>query len=446
MALPLRISPLQALTPSAPFTPDQIDWFINVLWFMSLTLSLVAAFFAILIDAWYCHYLSPISGQRQVRVLTRHVRYRGLIIWGVRFSITLLQFLLHTSLVTFLNGLVLYAGKNMGVLFYWFMEVSTIITVLSYVISSVIPLVKPECPWTTPLTFIVWIITVLLLQSITAVRKTISWLEVQKPSAANGLQVSETVAAKKSRIENEVDALRWLYERSSTSAIHRLVIQALSGLSPDYIVSAEEFFSPHWDEIRERKERMLMDCMELTRDGSTRWIPKDIPNIDNRIEPLLRLEILFPALRRKFPSGLFGEHDLDFLTKDISDTLSITLSSIDDPRIRKPMKQTQVVLDALTNNSLHHPLVWKNILDCHTVQKRLFDNPGNFLTDEMCRRFLIEIYSRSDTPSASYTCTLAHASVKYFKQSFSEVFCPYSRNPVQVEIRIISNQHFWKRP
>ncbi len=143
------------IDPSAPFTPDQIDWFINVLWFMSLTLSLVAAFFAILIDAWYCHYLSPISGQRQVRVLTRHVRYRGLIIWGVRFSITLLQFLLHTSLVTFLNGLVLYAGKNMGVLFYWFMEVSTIITVLSYVISSVIPLVKPECPWTTPLTFIV---------------------------------------------------------------------------------------------------------------------------------------------------------------------------------------------------------------------------------------------------------------------------------------------------
>ncbi|KAK0432940.1 hypothetical protein EV421DRAFT_1719016, partial [Armillaria borealis] len=94
--------------PSAPFTPDPIDWFVNALWFMSLTLSLVAAFFAMLVDAWYCHYLSPISGQCQVRVLTRHLRYRGLIIWGVRFSITILQFLLHTSLVTFLYGLVLY--------------------------------------------------------------------------------------------------------------------------------------------------------------------------------------------------------------------------------------------------------------------------------------------------------------------------------------------------
>ncbi|PBK79686.1 hypothetical protein ARMGADRAFT_855894, partial [Armillaria gallica] len=96
------------IDPSAPFTSDQIDWFINALWFMSLTLSLVAAFFAILVDACYCHYLSPISGQRQVRVLTRLVRYRGLIIWDVRSSITLLQFLLHTSLVTFLYGLVLY--------------------------------------------------------------------------------------------------------------------------------------------------------------------------------------------------------------------------------------------------------------------------------------------------------------------------------------------------
>ncbi|SJL18878.1 uncharacterized protein ARMOST_22480 [Armillaria ostoyae] len=381
--------------PSAPFTLDPIDWFVNVLWFMSLTLSLVAAFFTMLVDAWYCHYL-------------------GLIIWGIRFSIIILQFLLHTSLVTFLYGLVLYTGENLGVLFSCFMEVSTILTVLFYSISSLIPLVKPECLWTTPLTYIFCAI-VRLLRSITTVQKTISSLEVQKPSAANGLQVSETAVVEKSHIENEVDALRWLYERSPTSAIHRLVIQALSGLPPDYIAYAEVFFSPHWEEIREEKERMLMDCMELIRDGSTRWIPKDILNIDSRIEPLLRLEILFPALRRKFPTGLFEEHDLDFLTKDISDTLLITLSSIDDPHIRKPKKQMQVVLDALTNNGLHHPLVWKNVLDCSTVQKRLFDNPGNFLTDEMCRRLLIEIYSRSNTPSASCSCTLAHTSVKYFE-------------------------------
>ncbi len=99
-----------------------------------------------------------------------------------------------------------------------------------------------------------------------------------------------------------------------------------------------------------------MDCMELSRDEPTRWIPEDIPNIGGRIEPLLRLEILFPAFHREFPSRLFGEDNLDF-SKKLSNTLSITLSSIDDAHIQKPTEQNQVFMDALTDNGLHHPVV-----------------------------------------------------------------------------------------
>ncbi|SJL15292.1 uncharacterized protein ARMOST_18785 [Armillaria ostoyae] len=167
---------------------------------------------------------------------------------------------------------------------------------------------------------------------ITTVPGLASLLKVKNVSEASNVLASEIYAAHKSCIENEVDALHWLYKRSSTSAIHRLVIQALAGLSPDHKARAEEVFSPHWIEIRDEKERMLMDCMELTQDGPTRWIPKDIPNIGGRIEPLLQLEILFPAICRKFPSRLFREYNLDFSRK-LSNTLSITLSAIDDAHI-----------------------------------------------------------------------------------------------------------------
>ncbi len=136
---------------------------------------------------------------------------------------------------------------------------------------------------------------------ITTVPELSSSLEVDNLSEVDDVQAAEIFAAHESRIENEVNALHWLYKKSSTSATHRLVIQALSGLSPDHKVFAEAAFSRRWVEIREEKERMLMDCMERSRDGPTRWIPKDIPNIGGRIEPLLRLEILFPALRREFP-------------------------------------------------------------------------------------------------------------------------------------------------
>ncbi|PBK85914.1 hypothetical protein ARMGADRAFT_866478, partial [Armillaria gallica] len=92
--------------PTAPFTPDSNHVFVNELWYISLILSLLAAFFAILVDAWYCHYVSSIAGEPKVRTRTRHLRYKGLIEWHIRAWISFLQFLLHISLITFVWGLV----------------------------------------------------------------------------------------------------------------------------------------------------------------------------------------------------------------------------------------------------------------------------------------------------------------------------------------------------
>ncbi|PBK79406.1 hypothetical protein ARMGADRAFT_872261, partial [Armillaria gallica] len=93
--------------PTAPFTPSSNGVLINGLWLTSLALSLVTAFFAILVDALYSHYLSPIPGQPQVRARTRHFRYKGLIKWRLRACIGFLQLLLHLSLMTFMWGFAL---------------------------------------------------------------------------------------------------------------------------------------------------------------------------------------------------------------------------------------------------------------------------------------------------------------------------------------------------
>ncbi|KAK0482905.1 hypothetical protein EDD18DRAFT_1055729, partial [Armillaria luteobubalina] len=92
------------IDPNAPFTPDPDDVFINGLWVTSLALSLMTAFFAIVVDAWYFQYTSPIPGQPKVRARTRHLRYKGLVKWNVRHSIGILQVLLHSSLITFVFG------------------------------------------------------------------------------------------------------------------------------------------------------------------------------------------------------------------------------------------------------------------------------------------------------------------------------------------------------
>ncbi|KAK0209904.1 hypothetical protein IW262DRAFT_1281077, partial [Armillaria fumosa] len=56
--------------PTAPFTPDPHDVWIYRYWSTSLTLSLLTAFFAILVDVWYFLYLSPIAGQLKVHACT----------------------------------------------------------------------------------------------------------------------------------------------------------------------------------------------------------------------------------------------------------------------------------------------------------------------------------------------------------------------------------------
>ncbi|KAK0432947.1 hypothetical protein EV421DRAFT_2063533, partial [Armillaria borealis] len=96
------------IDPTAPFTPDTTDLVINGLWGTSLTLSLVTAFVAILVDAWYSYYVSPIPGQPEVRASTRHLRYKGLIKCHIRVCISFLQLLLHLSLMSFLLGFSLF--------------------------------------------------------------------------------------------------------------------------------------------------------------------------------------------------------------------------------------------------------------------------------------------------------------------------------------------------
>ncbi|PBK85910.1 hypothetical protein ARMGADRAFT_1086945 [Armillaria gallica] len=253
----------------------------------------------------------------------------------------------------------------------------------------------------------------------------------------------ETYTAGKSFIKNEVDALLWLYTGALTSSIRHLVIHALAGLPKDCIVRAKEVFSQHWAEIRDGKERMLMDCMVLDQDGYTWWIPKDIPNIDHRIKPLLWLEILFPDLCWNFLSGIFGEHNLDF-SKKLSNMLSITLSSINNAHNQKPVDQKQVIINALlADRDVHHPVVWKNLLDHHLDKEKLFHDMGNTLTIKMCLSLVKSIYLLELSPPELCSCTLAYTLVTSCKLdilkgllSFFESFDPH-KEAVDPERRLL---------
>lgn len=143
--IPSAIDPLETpITPASPIVR------INVLWFFSLTLSLVCALGAILIKQWLREY-SKIFGSSlpQDEIRLRQSRYDGLHRWGVPQMITILPMLLQLAIALFLCGLVdLLWTLNRTVA----LALTVLIaTCLGGVVATILcPSFSPECAYKSP--------------------------------------------------------------------------------------------------------------------------------------------------------------------------------------------------------------------------------------------------------------------------------------------------------
>ncbi|KAH7094181.1 hypothetical protein BKA62DRAFT_720984 [Auriculariales sp. MPI-PUGE-AT-0066] len=132
--------------------PERARW-INGLWFISLTLSLVVSLLAILVKQWIVEYTAkmraPVEHAR--RWAWRHFAYRrGLAKWGVGGIISSLTALLHAALFLFLTGLIGFLFNLDPAVFASTAVLSALAATL-YVAATCAPLWYGDCPSTTPL-------------------------------------------------------------------------------------------------------------------------------------------------------------------------------------------------------------------------------------------------------------------------------------------------------
>ena len=93
-----------------PFTPTPSIITVNILFFTSLGVILVAAFIAMLVKSWIRELdrgLEAISDSKR-RALVREYRNQGLLFWKVPQLIALLPILIYISLLLFSSGLVIF--------------------------------------------------------------------------------------------------------------------------------------------------------------------------------------------------------------------------------------------------------------------------------------------------------------------------------------------------
>ncbi|KAG9123396.1 hypothetical protein FRC07_014991, partial [Ceratobasidium sp. 392] len=141
------------------FTPPQPPQFVvttsaicvNTLWFMSLSLSVAVSLVAMLGKDWARAYMAELTGQPYQQARKRQQRWDSLEEWRMPQVITFLPTLLHLALLLFAIGLTIklwsiHLGAAIPVL------VVTLAATGVYAVSTALPLIRNNCPYSTPLT------------------------------------------------------------------------------------------------------------------------------------------------------------------------------------------------------------------------------------------------------------------------------------------------------
>jgi len=132
--------------------PRSVYW-TNGLWFGSLSLSLIASLLAILARQWLGEYRSRVRTHAEsVRHWAgSHMIYsKGLDKWHLDAVLATLPVLLHASLFMFLAGLILWLWNlDSGICVA--VATLTVITVILYIVTTLLPLWFKDCPTATPL-------------------------------------------------------------------------------------------------------------------------------------------------------------------------------------------------------------------------------------------------------------------------------------------------------
>ncbi|KAJ7663463.1 hypothetical protein B0H17DRAFT_952683, partial [Mycena rosella] len=139
------------IVPQAPFIPPTSELVCNILWFISLGLSLTCALVATLVEQWAREFMHK-ADMRSAPIIRARVfsyLYYGLKRFEMHMLVEITPLLLHASLLFFFAGLVAFL-----------IPVNTVITVITaillsvvaalYLILTILPLNYIDCPYQTP--------------------------------------------------------------------------------------------------------------------------------------------------------------------------------------------------------------------------------------------------------------------------------------------------------
>ncbi|KAH9960750.1 hypothetical protein BGW80DRAFT_923098 [Lactifluus volemus] len=146
------------VTSPLPFSPPPHAIWVNSLWFLSLSISLVCGVLVTSQQHWIHSYMMvtqapQIPPRRRARI--HAFRFRGIMNSGFFMAFDITGILIHISLFLFFIGLLIYLFNINPILFYavvWFLGASA----MAYLIVALMPIYRIDSPYGSPLSFLLY--------------------------------------------------------------------------------------------------------------------------------------------------------------------------------------------------------------------------------------------------------------------------------------------------
>ncbi|CAE6470796.1 unnamed protein product [Rhizoctonia solani] len=133
-----------------PFSPTPTAIKVNILWFMSLSLSVAVALIAIVAKDWCYQFMSGRTGQALLQGRRRHLRWEGIEKWKMQEILYVLSLMLHAALLLFAVGLSVYLWDINPQVASPVVATTAAVGVF-YVVTLFLPLFFRYCPFSTGL-------------------------------------------------------------------------------------------------------------------------------------------------------------------------------------------------------------------------------------------------------------------------------------------------------
>jgi Family of unknown function (DUF6535) len=146
-----------SITTSPPSPPSASMIWVNAMWLISLVLSLTSALIATLLQEWARRYVDTarLPSEPNHRARVRWFLFLGTETYKMRLIVQMGFSLLHLSVYLFFAGLVVVfhtINKKVAIA----VEVAVGLFGLAYIALSILPCLDVHCPYRTPMSYILW--------------------------------------------------------------------------------------------------------------------------------------------------------------------------------------------------------------------------------------------------------------------------------------------------